>query len=140
MVKKQTLGSNMFPAGGSLKHTHKIEGLLPLGNNVIVRDMDFSGRKLTSGVILLGDNGKTSGIRPRWAKVYAVGPEQKDVAPGQWIMIEHGRWSRAIQVEVKDEEFLIQRVDPDCIIFVSDEEPDTDETLSTSVHAERKER
>jgi hypothetical protein len=55
-------------------------------------------------------------------------------------MIEHGRWSRALQVEVGDEEFLIRRVDPAAVIFVSDEQPDLDETISTAVMAERKSR
>jgi hypothetical protein len=102
--------------------------------------MTFEQRTLKSGIVLLGDNGKTEGIRPRWAQVYAVGPDQSDVAAGQWIMIEHGRWSRALQVEVGDEEFLIQRVDPAAVIFVSDEQPDLDETISTAVMAERKSR
>ena len=41
----------------------------PLGKNVIVRDMNFEGRTLDSGIVLLGDDGKTDGIRPRWAQV-----------------------------------------------------------------------
>ena len=95
------IGEGLFPAQGSYRFTHSIEQLRALGNNVLVRDMTFSSRKLSSGIILLGDDAKTNGIRPRWAKVYAVGPEQNDVAVGQWIMIEHGRWSRGIEVEVK---------------------------------------
>jgi len=111
---------------------------MPLHDTVIVRDMNFTGRKLSSGILLLGDDAKTSGIRPRWAKVYAVGPDQKDVSPGQWVMIEHGRWSRGLEVEVAGEEFTIRRVDPGCIIFVSDDEPDHDDTISSAVQAESK--
>ncbi len=132
--------TDLFPTGGSAKYTHRIGRLKPLGNNVIVRDMDFSGRKLASGIFLLGDDGKTEGIRPRWAQVYAVGPEQTDVKPGQWIMVEHGRWSRGLEVEVDDETFTIRRVDPDCVIFVSDERPENIDSMSTAVYAERKER
>ncbi len=132
--------TDLFPTGGSAKYMHRIGRLKPLGNNVIVRDMDFSGRKLASGIFLLGDDGKTEGIRPRWAQVYAVGPEQTDVKPGQWIMVEHGRWSRGLEVEVDDETFTIRRVDPDCVIFVSDERPENIDSMSTAVYAERKER
>lgn len=139
-MAKQTLGQDLFKPGGSFRFTHHIKRLHPLGKNVIVRDMNFEGRKLNSGIILLGDDAKTTGIRPRWARVYAVGPEQTDVTPGQWVMIEHGRWSRGLQVEVEGEQFIIRRVDPECIIFVSDQEPDYDDTISDSVHAERKER
>jgi co-chaperonin GroES (HSP10) len=135
-----SLNEDIFAAKGSFKFKHKIGKLVPLRNNVLVRDMDFTGRKLSSGILLLGDDGKTEGIRPRWARVYAVGPEQQDVVPGQWVMIEHGRWTRGLEVEIGGEEFTLRRVDPACIIFVSDEEPNQDDTLSTAVYAERKER
>jgi co-chaperonin GroES (HSP10) len=138
-MSKKKLGEDLFAPGGSVKYTHHIGKLVPLNDNVIVRDMDFSGRKLASGILLLNDDGKTDGIRPRWAKVYAVGPEQTDVVPGQWVLIEHGRWSRGLEVDIDDEVFTIRRVDPDCIMFVSDEQPEDINTISTALHAERKE-
>ena len=131
---------DLFKDHGGVRFVHKIKRLVPLKDNIIVKDMTFDQRTLKSGIVLLGDNGKTEGIRPRWAQVYAVGPDQTDVTPGQWIMIEHGRWSRALQVEVDEQEFLIQRVDPKAVMFVSDEQPDLDETISTTVMAERKSR
>ena len=119
----------------------EIDGeIKPLHDNVIVADMDFSGRQLASGVILLGDDGKTDGIRPRWARVYAIGPEQKDVKVNQWVLMEHGRWSRGLKVIVDGEEILIRRADPKAIMFVSDNRPDNIDTISTAVHAERKTR
>lgn len=129
---------NPFKAGGSVKFKHHIKSLTALNDNVLVRDMNFDGRKLSNGIILLKDDGKNEGIRPRWARVYAVGPEQKDVTPGQWIFVEHGRWSRGLAVDVDGDEFVLRRVDPNCIIFVSDEEPDQDDTISTAVLAEKK--
>ena len=136
----KTLGEGLFEAGGSVKFTHHIEKLLPLNDNVIVRDMDFAGRKLSSGILLLSDDGKSEGIRPRWAQIYAVGPNQTEVKPGQWVLVEHGRWSRGLEVDVDDETFMIRRVDPACIIFVSDQEPEADDTLSTAVSFTKKER
>ncbi len=112
----------------------------PLHDSVIVTDMSFEGRQLNSGVILLGDDGKTDGIRPRWAQVYAIGPDQRDVTPGQWILIEHGRWSRGLKILKDGSEFTIRRADPKAIIFVSDTEPEDMHTMSTAVHAERKSR
>lgn len=138
--KKISGAADLFPTGGSARFIHRIGKLHPLHDNVLVKDMSFEGRQLQSGIYLLGDDGKTDGIRPRWARVYAVGPEQKDVVPGQWILVEHGRWSRGIEVEVDDEKFTLRRVDPDCIMFVSDEEPDNIETLSTALHAAKKTR
>lgn len=119
----------------------KIEGeIRPLRNNIIVTDMTFEGRQLNSGIVLLGDDGKTDGIRPRWARVYATGPEQSDIRVGQWVLIEHGRWSRGTKILKEGQEITIRRADPEAIIFVTDERPDNIDTLSTAVHAERKSR
>lgn len=119
----------------------EIDGeIKPLRDSVIVTEMDFSGRQLASGVILLGDDGKTDGIRPRWARVYAIGPEQRDVGVGQWVLVEHGRWSRGLKIVKDGEEIVIRRADPNAIIFVTDTQPDDINTISTAVHAERKSR
>ena len=132
---------NPFDQKRGYQFAMDIDGeIKPLNDNVIVRDMDFAGRKLGSGILLLGDDGKTDGIRPRWAKVYAVGPKQQDIKVGQWVLIEHGRWSRGLSINQYGEEFVIRRADPNCIIFASDDEPDQDETISTAVPAERKTR
>lgn len=119
----------------------KIEGeIKPLHNSILVTEMNFSSRQLSSGVMLLSDDGKTDGIRPRWAQVYAIGPEQRDICVNQWVLIEHGRWSRGVKVIKDGKEIIIHRADPEAIIFVSDDEPDNIDTLSTAVHAERKSR
>ena len=119
----------------------KIEGeIKPLHDSVIVTEMSFEGRQLSSGIVLLGDDGKTDGIRPRWARVYAIGPEQRDVRVGQWVLVEHGRWSRGLKIIRDGEEIIIRRADPEAIIFVSDDQPENIETISSAVHAERKSR
>jgi co-chaperonin GroES (HSP10) len=97
---------NPFDQKLKFKFTNKIQKLVPLHDHVIVTDMNFGQRTLSSGIIMLGDDTKTDGIRPRWAKVYAVGPDQKDVVVGQWILVEHGRWTRGIEVEI-DKTFFI---------------------------------
>lgn len=130
---------NPFAESNKLRMVNYFKRLIPLKNHVIVTDMNFGERQLTSGVVLLGDDGKTDGIRPRWSKVYAIGPEQNDVVPGQWVMVEHGRWTRGIEVDINGERMTVRRVDPDAIMLVSDEEP-RDDVISTSVHAERKSR
>lgn len=130
---------NPFDQKIGYKFRNRIKGLRPLADHVLVRDMNFSGRQLSSGIILLGDDGKTDGVRPRWCKVYAVGPEQKDVVPGQWVLVEHGRWTRGVEVDIAGEEFTLRRIDGSAMMMVSDDEPD-DDIVSTAVHAERKSR
>ena len=131
---------NPFDQKIGYKFVNKIKSIKPLSNHVIATDMSFGQRTLSSGIILLGDDGKTDGIRPRWCKVYAIGPEQKDVAPGQWILVEHGRWSRGVEVDVNNEKLTIRRIDADSILMVSDEEPNNDDNISTAVHAARQTR
>lgn len=112
---------------------HKIKKLRALHDHVIVEDMNFSGRTLSSGIILPSDNGKSSGIRPRWARIYAIGSEQKDVTVGQWICVAHGRWTRGIEIEDDQGVRTIRRIDPQDILLLSDEEPPEDDTMSDAV-------
>ena len=105
----------------------------PLNDWVIASDMAFDGRTLSSGIVLLSDNGKSDGIRPRWGRVYAIGPDQKDVKEGQWICVAHGRWTRGVEVEDDTGKHTIRRIDHKDILLVSDEEPGYDDTISEAV-------
>ncbi len=118
---------------------HKIlrNQLRPLRNAVIVSDMNFEERLSSGGIVLVKDNGKSSGIRPRWGKVYAVGPEQKDIKVGTWICVEHGRWTRGLDIEDENGKQTLRRVDPKDIMMESDELPD-DMTFSEAIHVEAK--
>jgi Chaperonin 10 Kd subunit len=132
---------NPFDQKIGYKWTNEIPGIRAILDHVIVRDMSFDAYELTSGgIIMLGDDGKTDGIRPRWARVYAVGPDQTEVTPGQWVFVEHGRWSRGAHVRIDGEEFTLRRVDPSAMIFVSDEEPTDVVGMSDAVHASRLQR
>ena len=95
--------------------------------------MNFSGRQLSSGIFLLNDDLRTAGIRPRWAQVYAVGPEQQDIQIGQWILVSHGRWTRGVKIEDATGEVTIRRIDPDDVLLVSDAQPQGDDTISDAI-------
>jgi len=110
-------------------NAYKVKQLKPLNDTIIVSDMHFGERLSQGGIILRNDDTKSLGIRPRWAKVYAVGPEQKDVKEGQYIMVDHGRWTRGIKIEDEDGEQIIRKVDPKDVLLVSDE-PVDDYTMS----------
>ncbi len=118
---------------------HKIrkEQLKPLNDAVIVSEMNFEERLSDGGIILVKDNGKSSGIRPRWGKVYAVGPDQHDVKVGTWICVEHGRWTRGLEIEDENGKQTVRRVDPKDIMMESDELP-KDMTFSEAIHVEAK--
>jgi co-chaperonin GroES (HSP10) len=118
---------------------HRIDRhqLKPLRNAVIVSEMNFDERLSNGGIVLVKDNGKSSGIRPRWGKVYAVGPDQHDVKVGTWICVEHGRWTRGIDIEDENGKQTLRRVDPKDIMMESDEMP-ADVTFSEAIHVEAK--
>ena len=98
--------------------------LKPLRNNVLVIDMGFEEQKTASGIVLQSDDGKAHGVKPRWARVWAVGPEQAEVFVDKWIYVEHGRWTRGIKVEENGKEIIIRRVDTEAILLQADEKPD----------------
>ncbi|CAB5215056.1 hypothetical protein UFOVP190_377 [uncultured Caudovirales phage] len=118
----------------------KIETVKALKDHVLVSDMNFKERRLSSGIYLLNDDGRGAGIRPRWAEVYATGPEQKDVSSGQWILVAHGRWTRGVTIEDNSGEHTIRKVDPKDILLVSDSEPEGDDTLSDATQIDSKQR
>jgi hypothetical protein len=84
---------------------------------------------LASGIVLRSDDGKSHGVKPRWAKVYKIGPEQKDVKEGQWILIEHGRWTRKLKIDDGAGVKEIQKVDTEAIMAVSDEPPGAEDIV-----------
>jgi co-chaperonin GroES (HSP10) len=103
----------------------KISGTFrPLHDKVFVTDMEFGEEVTKSGIVLKSDNGKSEGVRPRWARVWAIGPEQQDVKVGEWILIEHGRWTRTVEFEQADGSILeVRMVDSDAIMLSADEPP-----------------
>jgi hypothetical protein len=118
---------------------HQIENFRTLHDWVVVQDMNFEGRVTTSGIILHSDDGTGLGIRPRWARVYAVGNQQQDVSVGQWICVAHGRWTRGVKIQQDGQEITIRKIDPKDILLVSDQEPQ-DDTMSTAIHLPKQER
>ena len=81
----------------------------PLGDKILLTKIEKGERKTSAGLIIPDDSVVSAGergIRPRWAEVYAVGPEQKDVAVGDWVLMEHGRWTEEYKIDVDGESVL----------------------------------
>jgi co-chaperonin GroES (HSP10) len=114
----------------------KITGnLIPLRDNVFVSDMNFDTEITSGGIILQSSDGKSEGIHPRWGRVWAVGPKQTDVRVGEWIMIEHGRWTRGFEYENADGTITTLRmVEKKSIMMSADEKP-SDSQRKNSVGA-----
>lgn len=115
-------------------HKFNKENFKPIGRHIIVTDMTFDERISRGGIIIPNDDMKSSGIRPRWAQVYALGPDftDDDIKVGSWICISHGRWTRGIDVEDETGKHTLRRVDENDILLISDE-PVNDYTMSDKV-------
>ena len=96
-----------------------------VGNRVLVTDMHFGEQTTKGGIILTDDNATTRGIYPRWGRVYSKGPLNKDpYEVGDWILIEHGRWTRAMNIDTPEQEGLIVRmVESEAVLASSKEKP-----------------
>ena len=95
----------------------------PLSKDLLVIAMDMGEMKSAGGIVIQSDDGKSHGVKPRWCRVWAVGPEQIDVKVGEWIYVDHGRWTRGIKVEDGDNEIVIRRVEVASILLQADERP-----------------
>ena len=95
-----------------------------VSNRVLVTDMYFGEQKTASGLIIKDDDGTTRGIYPRWAKVYGKGPKNTDPYEiGQWILVEHGRWTRGFKVDDGESEKELRMVEAESVIAYADEKP-----------------
>ena len=123
MGQIEDLQSKGFGSHGGKQYTVDHD-ITPLKKRVLVSDMHFGETKSAGGIILIDDDGSQAGIHPRWAKVYAIGKDQEDVKVGQWVMVSHGRWSRALKVKKDGIELEVRMIDENDILLLSDEEPE----------------
>ena len=123
--------------GYGYKYKQVVNGkLTPLRDKVIVEEMQFGLQTASKGLIILNDDGANHGIKPRWGKVHAVGPEQTEVQVGQYILIEHGRWTRGVELVDPDtgDTATVRMVDNENILAISDT-PMEDSAIGTKTSA-----
>jgi len=106
----------------------RFKSIRAIRDHVLVTDMNFDEKISHGGIIIPNSDGKLEGVHARWGRVYAVGNEQQDVTPGQYVLVKHGRWTRGVEIEDGDDIKTLRRVDHEDILLVSDE-PMVDETV-----------
>lgn len=110
------MATNYTPIKGNIR---------AIQDRVIVKNMYFGEQTTKGGIILGSDDGKTRGIYPRWGQVHSKGPLNKDpYEVGDWILVEHGRWTRGINIDNDGDEFEMRMVDTENILAYSAEKPD----------------
>ena len=123
MGQLEDLQTKGFGSHGGKQYTVEND-IKPLKKRVLVSDMHFGEKRTQGGIIVLDDDGTEAGIHPRWAKVYAIGDQQDDVKVGEWVMVAHGRWSRALKIKKDGTELEVRMIDENDILLVSEVEPE----------------
>lgn len=123
----------------ALFEANKIKSIRALNDHIIVTDMNFDAKISHGGIIIPNADGKLEGIHARWGRVYAVGPDQQDVKPGQYVCVAHGRWTRGLDIEDTEGEKTIRRIDNKDILLVSDV-PMQDEAIGDNMGISQKKR
>lgn len=96
----------------------------PLSKDILVCDMDMGEQVTSSGIVIASDDGKAHGVKPRWARVYKIGDNcDLDVKVGEWLLIEHGRWTRKIKIDDGESIKEIQKIEVASVLAVSETRP-----------------
>ena len=113
--------------------------ITPIHDRVLVTEMEFGEQKTAGGIILPSDDGQARGIHPRWGKVVAKGHENTDdYEVGDWILVEHGRWTRGITMVDEDgNKGIFRVVEAESVLGTSKEKPEdvlSRKTDSNNIH------
>lgn len=87
----------------------------------------YIGERKLGSIYVKDDLGRPEGIRPRWTKIYAVGSKIDWLQPGQWVLVENGRWTEHTRIRLNDEDekpTRIAQIDPNGCLVVQDEKPE----------------
>ena len=99
----------------------------PIRNRVLVQNMHFGEQTTKGGIIIRSDDGETRGIYPRWGQVHSKGPENNDpYEVGDWVLVEHGRWTRGLEITLAGEPITIRMVEAESVLGWNDQAPDND--------------
>jgi co-chaperonin GroES (HSP10) len=98
--------------------------ITPLKNKVLVKTIEKGDQLTKGGLIIPDDDGKDRGIRARWAQVYRTGKHVDFLKEGQWVLVEHGYWTRGFTINTGEEKFDCRLIDNEHILGVQDEKPE----------------
>jgi hypothetical protein len=98
--------------------------LKPMKDKVFVHNLETGEIKRQSGLIIRDDNMTDRGIRPRWCQVFRVGDDVEGIEVGEWLYVEHGRWSLSFNLLEDGTEEKIWMIDyPKAVLLVADKRP-----------------
>jgi len=106
------------------KNRIKADAFRPLKDNVFVTDLDRGPHQTVGGILIPDDNMSERGVRPRWGRVWCIGPDVTGIAVGEWVFVEHGRWTNEIEFELPEGVVRTWRIEwPKAVLLASDVDP-----------------
>lgn len=109
-------------------------------DNILCTDADFGDQVTNSGIVIKSNIEKSQGIASRWFKVFEVGPDVVGLTPGEWVLVEYGRWTDGFDMQddrLPEGKAKVWKVDPKGCLATSEEKPDTFYYNSDTITAER---
>lgn len=103
--------------------------LTPLKANILVDEFEMGEQRSAGGIIIKEDDMIERGIRERWCRVHSKGPKATDVEIGQWVLVDHGRWTHGFEYDFGDGKRVYRWIDYKDILIVQDEKPEGITTL-----------
>jgi hypothetical protein len=101
----------------------KMKKIHPLPDKIL--GTVYAGERKIGSIHLLDDIGTTTGIRPRWTKIYAVGKNIDWLEAGQWVLVENGRWTEHVKMYLgtDNKPIRLAQIDPEACLMVSYHKP-----------------
>jgi hypothetical protein len=101
--------------------------LKAFNDRIICYKGDFDAHVTEAGIFIASNATKSQGISARWFLVWEVGPEIKGIVPGDWVLVQNGRWTEKFRFtdERIGEEEDFWRIDPEGCLAISKEKPRT---------------
>ena len=71
-----------------------------LPDTLYVERLEVGDRQTSSGIIIPMEDMRLNQrfIKPRWARVYKKADNITNVNVGDWVLLEHGKWSTALNI------------------------------------------
>lgn len=107
----------------------------PMKDKIIVSELERGMTKTSGGIILTDDNMKAHGIKARWGKVQLIGTDVDFVSVGEWVLIEHGRWTMGMEFLDADtgETVMCWHVENKALLVASSDDPRPESYRLTSL-------
>lgn len=111
------------------------EQIKPLKDTLWITNLQH-GLAKKGYVFIPDDNMKKTGIKPRYAQIYAVADNLKDIFKvGEWVLIDHGNWTRAMYIKGKDNKDIEVHLVPKASVYrgikiITDKEPEDKSTFA----------